>query len=150
MNWLLAHFDTLRESLVRLARQPFATGLNVIVIGIALSLPVGFYLGIDNLQAFSRQLSSDPQVSIFMAMDASQADVSAVERRPRVEEGGPGQGLAGGWRGGTRNCRETSANRGIAGIWAYGADIWNNWPKKPVMSSSTCCRVRTRSSLKRG
>ncbi|HEV8646020.1 MAG TPA: permease-like cell division protein FtsX [Burkholderiales bacterium] len=81
MNWLLAHFDTLRESLVRLARQPFATGLNVIVIGIALSLPVGFYLGIDNLQAFSRQLSSDPQVSIFMAMDAGQADVSAVERR---------------------------------------------------------------------
>ena len=83
MNWLLAHFDTLRESLVRLARQPFATGLNVIVIGIALSLPVGFYLGIDNLQAFSRQLSSDPQVSIFMAMDAGQADVSAVERRLR-------------------------------------------------------------------
>jgi len=84
MNWLLAHFDTLRESLVRLARQPFATGLNVIVIGIALSLPVGFYLGIDNLQAFSRQLSSDPQVSIFMAMDAGQADVSAVERRLRT------------------------------------------------------------------
>ena len=83
MNWLLAHFDTLRESLARLARQPFATGLNVIVIGIALSLPVGFYLGIDNLQAFSRQLSSDPQVSIFMAMDADQADVSAVERRLR-------------------------------------------------------------------
>jgi cell division transport system permease protein len=84
MNWLLAHFDTLRESLVRLARQPFATGLNVIVIGIALSLPVGFYLGIDNLQTFSRQLSSDPQVSIFMAMDAGQADVSAVERRLRA------------------------------------------------------------------
>ncbi|MGQ0579610.1 MAG: permease-like cell division protein FtsX [Betaproteobacteria bacterium] len=83
MNWLLAHFDTLRESLVRLARQPFATGLNVIVIGIALSLPVGFYLGIDNLQAFSRQLSSDPQISVFMAMDADQADVSAVERRLR-------------------------------------------------------------------
>jgi len=58
--------------------------LNVIVIGIALSLPVGFYLGIDNLQAFSRQLSSDPQVSIFMAMDAGQADVSAVERRLRA------------------------------------------------------------------
>ena len=84
MNWLLAHFDTLHESLVRLARQPFATGLNVIVIGIALSLPVGFYLGIDNLQAFSHQLSSDPQVSIFMAMDAGQADVAVVERRLRT------------------------------------------------------------------
>jgi len=84
MNWLLAHFDTLLESVVRLARQPFATGLNVIVIGIALSLPVGFYLGIDNLQTFSRQLSSDPQISIFMAMDAGQADVAAVDRRLRA------------------------------------------------------------------
>lgn len=81
MNWLLAHFDTLRESLTRLAAQPFATVLNVIVIGIALSLPVGFYLGLDNLQTFSRQLSSDPQVSIFLATDAAQADVAAVEQR---------------------------------------------------------------------
>ena len=81
MNWLLVHLDTLRESLARLVRQPAASGLNVIVIGIALSLPAGFYLGLNNLQTFSRQLSSDPQVSIFMAIDAGAAEVAAVEQR---------------------------------------------------------------------
>jgi len=81
MNWLLVHLDTLRESLARLFHQPVASALNVIVMGIALSLPAGFYLGLNNLQTFSRQLSSDPQVSIFMAMDAGTADVAAVEQR---------------------------------------------------------------------
>lgn len=86
MNWLMGHVDTLRESLLRLAGQPFATLLNVVVIGIAMSLPAGFYVGLNNLQAFSRQLSSDPQVSVFMAMDASQADVAEVERRLKSQE----------------------------------------------------------------
>jgi cell division transport system permease protein len=81
MNWLLVHLDTLRESLARLVHQPIASALNVIVIGIALSLPAGFYLGLNNLQTFSRQLSSDPQVSIFMAIDASAAEVAAVEQQ---------------------------------------------------------------------
>ncbi len=81
MNWLLVHLDTLRESLIRLLHQPVASALNVIVIGIALSLPTGFYLGLNNLQTFSRQLSSDPQVSIFMAIDANTAEVAAVEQR---------------------------------------------------------------------
>lgn len=81
MNWLLGHLDTLRESLGRLARQPFATLLNVVAIGIAMSLPAGFYVGLNNLQAFSRQLSSDPQVSVFMAVDASAGQVAEVEQR---------------------------------------------------------------------
>jgi cell division transport system permease protein len=83
MNWLFSHLDTLRESLRRLLRQPFATLLNVTVIGIALSLPAGFYVGLNNLQDFSRQLSSDPQVSIFMAADAARPDLQAVEQRLR-------------------------------------------------------------------
>jgi cell division transport system permease protein len=101
MNWLLVHLDTLRESLARLARQPIASALNVVVIGIALSLPAGFYLGLNNLQTFSRQLSSDPQVSIFMAIDASAADVAVVEQQlksnseiGRVEFIGRDQALA--------------------------------------------------------
>lgn len=81
MNWLLAHFDTLREAVLRLARQPVATALNVVVIGIALSLPAGFYLGLDNLQSFSRQLSSDPQVSIFMELGAGEDELAALRRR---------------------------------------------------------------------
>ncbi len=81
MNWLLVQLYTLRESLGRLLRQPVASALNIIVIGIALSLPAGFYLGLSNLQAFSRQLSSDPQLSIFMAIEAGAEDVAVVEQR---------------------------------------------------------------------
>ena len=81
MSWLLVHLHTLRMSLARLARQPFATALNIIVIGIALSMPAGFYLGLNNLQSFSRQLSSDPQVSIFMAIDATTEEVRDVQQR---------------------------------------------------------------------
>jgi cell division transport system permease protein len=80
VSWVLLHLHTLRMSLARLARQPFATVLNIIVIGIALSLPAGFYLGLNNLQAFSRQLSSDPQISIFMAIDATAEEVRDVEQ----------------------------------------------------------------------
>ena len=84
MNWLLRHFDTLRESLLRLAQQPLATLLNIVAIGIAMSLPAGFYVALDNLQTFSRQLSSDPQVSVFMALDATASQVAAVEQRLRA------------------------------------------------------------------
>ena len=86
MNWLLVHLDTLRESLARLVRHPIASALNIIVIGIALSMPAGFYLGLSNLQTFSRQLSSDPQVSIFMNVDASPVEVAAVEQRLKANQ----------------------------------------------------------------
>ncbi|MGH8677150.1 MAG: cell division protein FtsX, partial [Burkholderiales bacterium] len=81
MNWLLSHFDTLRATVARLVQQPFATLLNVIVFGFALALRVGFYLGLDNLQRFSRQITGDPQVSLFLSLDASAEDAAAIEQR---------------------------------------------------------------------
>ena len=81
MNWLLAHIDTLRMSFLRLAGQPLATLLNVVVFGIALSLPAGFYVGLEGLAGLSRQFSSRPQVSIFMAIDA---DGEALEQTQQL------------------------------------------------------------------
>ena len=86
MNWLLAHLDTLKESLGTLFRHPVASALNIAVIGIALSLPAGFYVGLNNLQTFSRQLSSDPQISIFMNTEASPAEVAAIEQRLKANQ----------------------------------------------------------------
>ena len=57
-----------------------ASLLSVLVIAIALSLPVGLYLGLSQLQSFSRQLSSDPQLSIFLALDADSRDAASVSR----------------------------------------------------------------------
>ena len=83
MNWLLAHIDTLRMSFLRLAGQPLATLLNVVVFGIALSLPAGFYVGLEGLAGLSRQFSSRPQVSIFMAIDADGEALEQTQQRLR-------------------------------------------------------------------
>jgi cell division transport system permease protein len=83
-GWLTQHAAALRDSLRRLTASPLATLLNVLVIGVALSLPLGLYLALSQLQGLSRQLSGDPQVSIFLALDASSAEVAEVQRRLRA------------------------------------------------------------------
>jgi cell division transport system permease protein len=62
-----------------------ASLLSVLVIAIALSLPVGLYIGLSQLQSFSRQLSSDPQVSIFLALDADSRDAAAIGQKLRSD-----------------------------------------------------------------
>jgi cell division transport system permease protein len=62
-----------------------ASGLSVLVIAIALSLPVGLYLGLSQLQSFTRQLSSAPQISIFLALDGDSNDAAAIEQKLRAD-----------------------------------------------------------------
>jgi cell division transport system permease protein len=62
-----------------------ASSLNVLVIGVALSLPVGVYLALSQLQSFTRQLTSDPQISIFLELDADAQDSEAIDQRLRNE-----------------------------------------------------------------
>jgi cell division transport system permease protein len=89
VTWLFAHIDALRDGARRLIRQPFATLLNVVVFGIALALPSGFYVGLDNLERFSRQLTSKPQLSLFLTVDATTDDAERIKERlqshPSVE-----------------------------------------------------------------
>ena len=81
MTWLFAHIDALRDGARRLVRQPFATLLNIVVFGIALALPSGFYVGLDNLERFSRQITSEPQLSLFLTVDASTDDADVIKER---------------------------------------------------------------------
>ena len=84
------HLDALRTTLARLARTPVATLLNVSVIGVALALPVGLYVVVVNLEGLARSLGSDPQLSVFLALDAGPADVKRIAARlqqhPTVRE----------------------------------------------------------------
>ena len=86
--WLAQHARSFVATLAKLARTPLGSTLNIAVIGIALSLPVGLYLIIDNLQASSNQLAPEPQISAFMALDASRTEIAQIETRlkqsPRV------------------------------------------------------------------
>jgi len=86
--WLAQHARCASLTLTKLARTPLGSALNIVVIGIALSLPVGLYLLIDNLQTASGQLAAEPQISAFLALDASRAEIAQIETRlkqnPRV------------------------------------------------------------------
>ena len=74
--WLWHHLDSLGTTLGRLLRAPLAAFFNIGVIGIALALPAGLYLAIVNLQGFARDLAQDPQLSVFLALDAGRNEAS--------------------------------------------------------------------------
>ena len=84
MIWLQRQLSIIAGTLRLLAAQPLSSCLNILVIGIALALPVGFYVVVDNLQKFSRHISSEPQLSIFLSTDAGSAEAFAVEQKLKV------------------------------------------------------------------
>jgi cell division transport system permease protein len=85
--WLWHHLDAFRMTAARFARTPVATLLSVGVLGIALSLPTGLYVGLVNLQRFAHSLVSDPQLSVFLALDASRADADRIGTRLKQHAG---------------------------------------------------------------
>lgn len=84
-RWAGLQGRALGETLARMAASPFATLSSVLVMAVALSLPVLAYVGLGHLQGFSRQLSADPQISLFLDTEASAADAGAIERRLRAD-----------------------------------------------------------------
>jgi len=79
--WLWHQLDSLVTTLARFGRAPIVMLLNIGVIGIALALPVGLYVTLDNLRGVVHTLASDPQLSVFLAPDAGSADAAKIEAR---------------------------------------------------------------------
>ncbi|MGH8702708.1 MAG: permease-like cell division protein FtsX [Burkholderiales bacterium] len=82
-TWLWHQIDAFATTIARLARTPVGTLLNVGVIGIALALPLGLYVVVVNLQGLTRSLASDPQLSVFLALDAGADDIKRIGTRLR-------------------------------------------------------------------
>ncbi|MEQ1773615.1 MAG: permease-like cell division protein FtsX [Burkholderiales bacterium] len=80
-NWLRQHWRGLALTLARLARTPLASAFNIGVVGVALALPLVFYVILENLQSFAQDKAPTPQISIFLALDAQTTDVRDIESR---------------------------------------------------------------------
>jgi cell division transport system permease protein len=76
--WLRHHAQCLVATLRRLARSPVASALNILAIGVALALPLGAWVLLGNAQRLAGHLDGDPQLSVFLAADATRADASRV------------------------------------------------------------------------
>lgn len=81
--WFWSHVNSLMTTLARLVRTPVTTLLNVGVLGIALALPAGLYVALVNVQGYAQSLAANTQLSVFLALDASRAEIAQTETRLR-------------------------------------------------------------------
>jgi cell division transport system permease protein len=80
-NASIQHAQVIRFTAQRLLRTPVASLLNILIIGIALSLPVGGYVLLKNLQGLAEQVAGTPQISVFLAMGTSQDEIARLSKQ---------------------------------------------------------------------
>ncbi len=85
-NWLIQHIRVLLFTLRRLRVTPLSSLLNILVIGIALSLPAGLYVLLQNVQSLAEQAVGKPQISVFLSMNASQDDIARIGKQLRQHD----------------------------------------------------------------
>ncbi|MBI5659613.1 MAG: ABC transporter permease [Nitrosomonadales bacterium] len=80
-NWLAQHARALLFTLRRLLAAPVSSALNILVIGIALSLPAGMVVLLQNVQGMAERAVDAPQISVFLSMDAGRDDTARIDRQ---------------------------------------------------------------------
>ena len=86
-TWISQHWQSLVQTLGRMAAAPASTLANALVIGVVLALPLGAYGLLVNVQAFSGSLPTEPQMSLFLAMSGTKPDIASLESKLRSSEG---------------------------------------------------------------
>ena len=81
IGWLRHQKLALTLALHRLGRQPVATLLTALAMGVAISLPSGLYLMLGNLSRLAGDLPAQPEISLFLKADASAAHTQALAKR---------------------------------------------------------------------
>ncbi len=82
--WLTQHGFVFFLTLKQLIAAPVTSLLSVVVMGIALSLPTGIYVLMENLSSISGQTASSPQMSLFLKPDIKKEDIERIKQR--IEE----------------------------------------------------------------
>ena len=76
--WLRQHRQAIAAAFGKVAAQKSAAALNALVIGIALSLPAGGYALLASLRVATAGAALEPQLSVFLRVDAKRADADAL------------------------------------------------------------------------
>ncbi|MCA1979130.1 MAG: permease-like cell division protein FtsX [Thiobacillus sp.] len=80
-TWLRHQLGALQSALTRLAAQPVAALLTALAMGVAISLPAGLYLALDNLGRLAGSLPAQPEISLFLDPAAPPGARQAIEAR---------------------------------------------------------------------
>ena len=80
-SWQHHHGQSAAESLGKVLGQPLGSMLTWLVMGIALALPAGLWLMLDNFAAVSRNLDSPAQLTVFLEQSVDGDAGMALSRR---------------------------------------------------------------------
>jgi cell division transport system permease protein len=86
-GYLLSHWQALQRALKRMRFQLGTTLLSILVIGIALALPLGLNVLLDNTLAATKRLNTDPQINVYLQTSATNEDAKLIEARLRSNAG---------------------------------------------------------------
>lgn len=81
MTWLAHHRLALSATLARMGKAPYATLFAIIAIGVALSLPAGLFVLLQNITRLTADLPAQPEISVFLRQEASDTDIAAMRQR---------------------------------------------------------------------
>jgi cell division transport system permease protein len=82
-TWIAAHLQAFERAWRRLLAQPTGTLLSVLVIGIAIAMPLGLFTLFANVSAAASRVNTDPNINVYFALGASEAEARAAEKRAR-------------------------------------------------------------------
>jgi cell division transport system permease protein len=84
-SWLRQHRQAVVAAFGKVAAQKAAAALNALVIGIALSLPAGGYALLASLREAMAGAALEPQLSVFLRLDAKRADADALGAKLKAD-----------------------------------------------------------------
>jgi cell division transport system permease protein len=76
--WFRQHRFAFRAALAHVRKAPGSFLFNVLVVAVALALPFAGVTLLDNVRPMSEQLSVDPEISLFMKLEATREDAQAL------------------------------------------------------------------------
>jgi cell division transport system permease protein len=85
-TWLRHQKSALRSALTRLAVQPLTGLLTALAMGVAISLPAGLYLALGDIDRLAGALPAQPEISVFVADEATPAQEAALATRLRQSD----------------------------------------------------------------
>lgn len=86
-HWLNAHQQAALMVLKKLRAAPLSNLLIAAVIGATLSLPAALYVLVDNLRQIADNASTEPQITLFVALNATEAASKALDQRLSAHHG---------------------------------------------------------------
>lgn len=78
VHWLICHYRALRMSINELKESPLINIVTICMIGIAIVLPLGFFIVLENLQLVNNNWNTTaPSISLYLKNDISTTEVDA-------------------------------------------------------------------------